>query len=277
MGIKTYYSFHNLRLMKNTISRRYIFQRRAWFIAECVRIAEDILEWENEEHTSCAASLLKFFQESKRSCQPQLEISQRRLQRADQHLRVSGLFLRDKIQNNFQETRLRHTIAAKSKKKMVVQPWHGLSVSTTQLSPLLRHPGLWNLSRDLCQRAAPAIADTRFFFCKFHVHFTIRRILYQMGRLIQLCPVISSLMNSIKSLRCCFMEKDLQWVWNKFIERFPFYSRKKSRSGKRLHLCNGSYSYEFVKFSDDEGEEIKKNGSFHRTSCWWSLWLVRSK
>ena len=43
-------------------------------------------------------------------------ISQRRLRRAGQHLRDSGLFLRDKIGNNFPETRLRHTVAAKSKK-----------------------------------------------------------------------------------------------------------------------------------------------------------------
>ena len=158
----------------------------------------------------------------------------------------------------FQGTRLRHTAAAESKK------W--LSSSNMQYRSQILNFAVFcaTLGCGICW----GIFDNglglphliRAFF-KFHVYFTIRRILYQMGR-IQLCPVISSLMNLIKSLRFCLMEKDLQWVWNKFIERFPFYSREKSWSGKRLHLCDGSYSYEFIKPSDDEEEGIKETWFF---------------
>ena len=78
-----------------------------------------------------------------------------------------------------------------------------------------------------------------YSFYQFHVYFTVRRILYQLGGIqsISALPGDPTLKSGKQQVRRGFIQEDLRRVWNKSIKRFSLNKRRKPRPWKRLHLC----------------------------------------
>ena len=121
-----------------------------------------------------------------------------------------------KFREIFQKTKLMHTSGAKTK--------HWLGGPDMKYWPQQLKFAVFcatqgcGISRKIFESGIDLPPQIRAFYT-FHVFFTVRRVLYQLG--------------GIQS----FIQKAMQRVQNRSLERFSLHARGKPRAAKCLHLC----------------------------------------